>query len=98
MNKPLVWTDRATQEFKDLFNYLFENWGMEVAMRIREEMTKNINQIHNNPEHYPVFLKKKKVRRCVASPQTSIYFKVFENKIEIIAIFGNRQSPRKLKL
>jgi plasmid stabilization system protein ParE len=98
MNKSLVWTERATKEFSDLFDYLYANWDFVVASRVRREMEHIIAQIQANPEHYPVYLKKKNVRRCVASPQTSIYFKIFDDKIEINAVFDNRQSPRKLKL
>jgi len=67
-------------------------------MRVSIEIDLTIIRIKNSPEHYPIFKKAKKVRRCVASPQTSIFFKVDGELIEIMSVFDNRQNPKKRKL
>jgi len=44
--------------------------------------------------------KSKTARRCVISPQTSVYYREFssENKIVIITLFDNRRNPDTLKI
>ena len=98
MVKLLIWSDRARNEYLKLQEYLFSEWGEEIAQRVTDEIDKTIIRIQKSPEHFPVFLKRKKVRRCVASPQTSIYFKINKNDVEIYAVFDNRRNPKKLKL
>lgn len=66
--------------------------------RVKSEFTQAVSRIQSSPEQFPIFLKRKNIRRCVASPQTSIYFKVNKNDIEIYAVFDNRRNPKKRKL
>jgi plasmid stabilization system protein ParE len=92
------WTDRALSEYEQLAEYLFEEWGEDIMLRVIAEIDHTVTRIQRSPEHFPVFIKSKGVRRCVASPQTSIFFKVKEDSIEILSLFDNRQNPRKRKL
>ncbi len=95
----LIWTTRARDEYAKLQNYLYGQWGDEITTRVLKEIDHTINRIKNTPEQFPVFRKVKKVRRCVASPQTSIYFRIIDKDIvEIISVFDNRQNPKKRKL
>lgn len=97
MANTLVWSNRALEEYEKLQEYLFEEWGEEITQRVIKEINQTVVRIQNSPEHFPV-LKTKKVRRCVTSPQTSIFFKVTKDAVEVISVFDNRQSPKKRKL
>jgi plasmid stabilization system protein ParE len=94
----LIWSIRAREEYAKLQEYLYEEWGEEITTRIIKEIDQTVLRIQNSPEHFPVFLKRRKVRRCVASPQTSIFFSLSNNTIEILSVFDNRQNPKKRKL
>jgi plasmid stabilization system protein ParE len=94
----LKWTDRAIAEYGTLLDYLYEEWSEEIAQRVITELNHTVLRIQNSPEQFPVFIKKRQVRRCVVSPQTSIFFKIKKDYIEISSVFDNRQNPRKRKL
>jgi plasmid stabilization system protein ParE len=98
MTSNLFWTERALEEYDRLVDYLLEEWGQEITIRVSLEIDQTIDRIKNSPEHFPIFLKSKKIRRCVASPQTSIFFKMSKDVIIIISLFDNRQHPKKRKL
>jgi plasmid stabilization system protein ParE len=98
MPNVLKWTDRAIDEYDKLVDYLYSEWGEDVALRVIGEIGQTISRIRDFPEHFPVFIKRRQVRRCVASPQTSIFFKIKKDWIEISSVFDNRQNPRKRKL
>jgi plasmid stabilization system protein ParE len=97
-NRKIRWSDRATDENENLSTYLLSEWGVEVTIRVRNLIDEAVARIHRTPEHFAIFLKRKNVRRCVVSPQTSIFFKVYKKEIVIMSIFDNRQNPRKRKL
>jgi plasmid stabilization system protein ParE len=97
-DKSLRWSERALKENRKLLDYLLSEWGEEITLRIKEQIDRSADRIHLSPEHFPVFLKSKNVRRCVVSPQTSIFFKVNRSEIVIVTLFDNRQSPKKRKL
>ncbi|HEY4327298.1 MAG TPA: type II toxin-antitoxin system RelE/ParE family toxin [Mucilaginibacter sp.] len=94
----LIWSDRAREEYSKLQEYLYAEWGEEIARRVIKEIAQTVDRIQNSPEHFPVFSKKRKIRRCVASPQTSIFFNANRDRIEIVSVFDNRQNPKKRKL
>jgi plasmid stabilization system protein ParE len=98
MANNLFWTERALIEYEKLIDYLLEEWGEEITLKVRLEIDQTIDRIKNSPEHFPIFLKSKKIRRCVASPQTSIFFRVSKDVIILISLFDNRQNPKKHKL
>lgn len=97
-DKDLKWSDRSLEENRRLITYLYNEWGEEIALRIQEQIDKAVIRIQQSPEHFPVFSKRKNIRRCVLSPQTSIFFRAHKQDILIISIFDNRQSPKKRKL
>jgi len=88
----------ATDEYNGLLIYLYSEWGEDVTLRVVLEVEKSTFRIQNSPEQFPIVQKRHNVRRCVLSPQTSIFFKVKKDYIEISSVFDNRQNPRKLKL
>ena len=94
----LQWTTRALNEYDKLVDYLYAEWGEEITQRVLNEIDQTLVRIQNSPQQYPVIIKSKKVRRCVASPQTSIFFIIKSNWIEISSVFDNRQNPKKRKL
>jgi plasmid stabilization system protein ParE len=94
----LSWNERSISEYQNLYAYLLVQWGEGIANKVVEEVDLTLDNVRKNPEHYPVFIKRKKIRRCVVSRQTSIFFKINNEAIEILRVFDNRQSPRKLKL
>lgn len=94
----LRWTERAANDYEKLISYLIEKWGIEITLDVVHDFERTFSQLEKFPEHYPVFLKKKNIRRCVASPQTSIYFIADKGTVEILTLFDNRQNPKKLKL
>lgn len=94
----LRWTERASDEYNKLSEYLLSEWGEQITLKVLFEINQTLIQIKNRPEHYPYFIKRKKIRRCVVSPQTSIFFKVIDSVVEIQSMFDNRQNPKKRKL
>ena len=94
MAKGVIWSDRSLKEYDDLIYYLSEKWSNEIALRVMMEIDQTVLHIQNAPDHFPFYAKRKKIKRCFASPQTSIYFKVYDDNVEILTIFDNRQNPR----
>jgi hypothetical protein len=79
-------------------DYLYDEWGEAITTRIIKEIDQTVIRIKSSPEQFPIFLKGKNIRRCVASPQTSIYFQVNKDHVEIYGIYDNRSNPKKLTL
>ena len=57
-----------------------------------------IDQISINPYLYPLSNIKKNLRRCVISPQTTLYYRLGGEFIELASFRGNRMNPKTLGL
>jgi len=53
------------KEYDQLLNYLFEEWGGEIAIKVAREINRKIAHIQEFPEHYPIAIKRKKVQKVL---------------------------------
>lgn len=57
-----------------------------------------IEQILINPSLYPYSDKNKNLKRCVISPQTTLYYRFNGEFVELASFMGNRMNPETLGL
>jgi plasmid stabilization system protein ParE len=94
----IIWTNRALSNLKNVVNYLEENWTKKEIQKFARLLDLQLNRLVINPLHFPESNKYKKIRKSVLNRQISIYYKINNFEIQIIALFDNRQNPNKLKL
>ena len=96
MPKHIIWSPSSENDFGNILNYLDKNWGKKVASNF-VELTENIlNQISNNPRQFPIFYKRKKIRKCVITKHNSLFYRDGKINIEILRIYDTRQDPNTL--
>jgi len=59
---------------------------------------KIIDQISINPFQFPIFSKKKNLRRCVINEQTTLYYRISNNIVELVSFRGNLMNPNTVNL
>ncbi len=91
-------SERAEQNLDGIIQYLETEWSVRVRDKFLELLRTKIEQIKKMPQMYENSSKKKVIRRCVISKQTSLYYRARKEEIEIITIQDNRRNPRKLKM
>ena len=93
----LIWSDEALQGLKRIIEYLEQRWTQKEIKKFARLLDKQLNIIKDNPLIFPQSNKSRGIRKSVLSKQTSIYYKVKENKIYLLTLFDNRQDPNRLK-
>lgn len=96
--KEVIWSQRASNEYLATLSYILENWGDSAADKFETTIQNQIQRIVQSPQQFPVVSESNNVRRCVATPQNSIFFRESESQIQILACFDNRQNPDKRKV
>jgi plasmid stabilization system protein ParE len=99
----IQWTQQALADLLAIKTYILETWGETTLHNFLDVLEQKLNLIATMPESCVEIAERKGVRKCVLSQQNSLYYRVLENQIEIdelqiLRIFDNRQSPKKLKL
>ena len=92
------YTDRASKDQQDLYEYLLEKWGIQTVKKLDVKIEQSLNLIAKQPEMYPATGQKTSIRRCVISKQTSLYYRVNKYNIELLTFFDTRQHPSNKRL
>lgn len=98
MTRQIEWSPRATKEYLNLIDYLLDEWGERPARKFANRLETILAEISERPKMYPVTISRRNVRRCVVSKQASLYYRIRNEKIELITIFDTRQNPSMKKL
>ena len=98
MSRSIIWSPRSRRDYIKLLDYLLEEWGHGSVKKFNALLVKSLDHISENPELYQAANKRSKIRRCVISKQTSLYYRVKKQEIELITLFDTRQHPKKKKL
>ncbi len=91
-------SERAERNLDGIVLYLETEWSVRIRDKYLELLQKKIEMIAKMPYMYEASSKSKTIRRCVVNKQTSLYYRVKKEEIEIVTIQNTRQNPKKLKL
>ena len=98
MPYPVRYSTRAYIEYEEILEYVSGKFGTFVAAKVDMYFEEIIDQIAINPLLYPYSGKKKNLRRCVISPQTTLYYRFNGEYIELASFRGNKMDPKTLDL
>ncbi|TKB96581.1 type II toxin-antitoxin system RelE/ParE family toxin [Pedobacter cryotolerans] len=94
----IVWSDFALNELEKTITYLEENWTEKELKTLALRLESILILISENPFLFQASDVKKDLRRAIILKHNTLYYRLKNNKIEIISFFSNRQNPRKRKL
>ena len=92
---PIRYSKRAEKEYYKLLDYIIEYFGNKKAEQVDKKISKTLNQISINPIQFPESKERRGTRRCVLSKQTTLYYRVKQNHVEVITFWTNRKNPHK---
>ncbi|MEM9896950.1 MAG: type II toxin-antitoxin system RelE/ParE family toxin [Bacteroidota bacterium] len=96
MSHPVFWSPLSKEEYAELLKYLEAEYGLESALKFMDKMDEVVASISRFPESGRM-TKKKKVRLCVITSQTSLIYVVNEDRIDILHLWDTRRDPDKLQ-
>jgi len=94
----IEWTNEAINNLDLIVEYLSIKWTDREIQKFFNKLDRSLNIISKNPFAFPSSKLKTKVRRCVLSKQTTIYYEIRYSAIVILTLFDNRKSPNSIKL
>ncbi len=91
---PIKFTYRAIDELDSIVQYIMCEFGFLKAETVKNDYKQIIDQITHNPNQFPYFSKRKKIRKCVISPQTSLYYRFDGEVVHLLSFRSNFMNPR----
>lgn len=84
-------TDQAAEQLAELIDYLELEWSPRVRDNFLLKIESAVEVIAAFPLSYPFSESFPDFRRCVVTPQTSLYYQIQSDEIEVVAILDNRR-------
>ena len=97
MARRVIWSPASENDMENILDYLETRWDQKVISRFLDKVEDCINLIVEDPLIFPLIHVDFKIRKSVVTKQNTIYYRDFDDRIEIIRVFDNRQDPKKLK-
>jgi len=74
-----------------LLDYLEIEWSLKVRDNFLLKLESTVEVIAAFPFAYPSSESYPDFRRCVVTPQTSLYYQIQPDEIEVVAVLDNRR-------
>jgi plasmid stabilization system protein ParE len=92
------YSTRAYIEYEEILEYISARFGIAKAAEVDLYFETIIDLIAVNPHLFPQSTKNKDLRRCVISPQTTLYYRFSGDYIELVSFRGSKMNPKTLGL
>ncbi len=93
----VVFSKRAKIRLENLLDYLEKEWSEKSKDDFIKKLDRSILQIKKLPASCPESKEIRGLFKCVLTKQTTLYYRVKDQTIQIITLFDTRQNPGKLK-
>ena len=85
------------EELSETVEYLEREFSQKEIDNLGDEIERICSIISQNPNIFP-HSDRLKTRKAVILKFNTLYYRIMNDKIEIVSFFSNRQSPDKMKL
>jgi len=96
MPHQIFWTSAAKKSYEEVIEFLTQNWSQKEVNQFILRTEEVLILMSNNPNIYPEV--GPDLHRCILSKHNSLFFKIDDNKITILACWDNRKDPGNLKI
>lgn len=86
----------AIFKLDNILAFIEVEWGKNAKNKFLDKLNKSVEQLSKFPQSYPQSQIKKTVRKSVITSQTSLYYRVRNDAVEIITVIDNRQDPESI--
>ncbi|MFM9949432.1 MAG: type II toxin-antitoxin system RelE/ParE family toxin [Saprospiraceae bacterium] len=88
----VILSAKACKQLENLLDYLETNWSATTRRKFQKRFDFFISAIKTLPYSFPESKVFPNCRKCVITPQTSVYYLVEDHIIKIISVQDNRQN------
>lgn len=96
--KRVVLSNTAKSKLTDLLDYLENTWSKKVQNEFIAKMDRSLSRISYYPNSCPESTEIQGLFKCVVTKQTSLFYRVNPQEIEVVTLFDTRQDTKKLKM
>ncbi len=97
MVRKIIWTNNAQEDFKQVIEYLYEEWSERIALNFIATFYSKIELIDKLPQIGMKVENHENVNRILITKHNILYYLITEKEIVLLDLFDTRQNPKKNK-
>jgi len=98
MTFTVKWSTPARIHFMHILKYIDNKFGEKTANEFIIQIDSVLEIISNMPEAFPVVKERNKVRRCLATKKTVLFYQIKGKTIYLINLYDTRMNPENFML
>ncbi|RMD98606.1 MAG: type II toxin-antitoxin system RelE/ParE family toxin [Bacteroidetes bacterium] len=98
MKYGVKWSPEAKEEFSQILDYLESRFGNRATIDFIEKVDIVIGHIAVNPKIFPASPKRPDIHRAIISKQTSLYYRLEKQEVQLLHFWDNRKDPDALRV
>ena len=91
MSFAISWSELAKEKYAETLQYIESEYGLEAALKFMDATDNVLASISMFPKIFSL-TDYKNLRRAVITKQTSLYYLVLDDEVELVIFWDNRQS------
>ena len=96
MAKKVIWNPEAKEDFREIVNYLLDNWSYEIAEKFTDQVDRCQDLVQLHPNLGMRVGRLRSVRKISIPPFYSLYYTVLNDEIWLLNILDSRQNSEKI--
>jgi plasmid stabilization system protein ParE len=93
MSLEIYYTPKSKETLKSVFEFICQNFGEKSGYKFVEKAEKIIKLISEQPYMYRASTIDERVRVGLITKQSSLFYRVNDDKIHLLFFWDNRQKP-----
>ncbi len=93
MSLSIVFAPAARTGLVRITKFIKQRWGKNSSDKFKEQVDKTLNNVSQQPYMFKASTLTHEIRKGIVSKQTSFFYKVHKDRIEILFFWDNRQQP-----
>jgi plasmid stabilization system protein ParE len=88
----------AEKKIQFLLEYLEQEWSIKSREIFITKLLKKLDQISRQPNSCINSKEYPNLYKCIVTKQTSLFYRINSDEIEVITLIDNRQDPEKIEI
>ncbi|MFN0050181.1 MAG: type II toxin-antitoxin system RelE/ParE family toxin [Cytophagales bacterium] len=93
--KSIEWSEKFTEDVENVVAYLVYNWSKKTALSFIDKLNNKIDFITYSPFSGIPYRKYKNIYKILVTKHNALFYKIYDNRIELLNLFDTRQNPSK---
>lgn len=94
--KNIIWSPAAQKDMETILEYMHANCTRLIIVKFINKVDHIINLASENEKLFPCINADLKIRKCVITKHNTLFYREWDDRLEIVRLFDSRKDPLEL--